>query len=195
MRIVAGTSKGRQLTYPKGGHVRPTSEKVREAIFSILGRQAVQESTVLDLFSGSGALGLEALSRGAAKVVFVEGDPVVIRTLAQNIKALGYTGSTRIIRRKVEAALPDIILAGEKYQLVFMDPPYRAELVRKALETKGFARIMEPDATVVAEHGAGELEVERLGDFVLVDRRRYGDTEVTFWEVTETAEDHDSSHQ
>src|SRR3990172_8994658 len=118
MRIVGGSCKGARVYAPRGSGTRPTSDKVREAIFAIVG--SVDGLRVLDLFAGSGALGLEALSRGAASAVFVESDPAAVRIIERNVEKLGLAG-TRIVRSD---ALRYVAAVEEAYDLVFVDPPY-----------------------------------------------------------------------
>ncbi len=121
MRIVAGAYGGRRLTAPRGGRVRPTSDRVREALFSILG--TVAGARVLDLFAGSGALGIEALSRGAAEATFVDSAPAAARAVRANLDALGIGAEVR--RADARAFLRSARAGGRQYDLVFLDPPYR----------------------------------------------------------------------
>ena len=167
MRIVAGLFGGRRLVAPKGDIARPTQDRVREAWFSILGAE-VQDARVLDLFAGSGALGLEALSRGAASAEFVEKARASLIALEANIEALGVGVVAKI--RKGDALKAAEALAPGSYDLVFADPPYDlgagARLVT-LFRARPFARILS------IEHRATE---QLAGD----DTRRYGDTAVTF---------------
>src|SRR5262245_8949602 len=129
MRIIAGRAKGRTLFAPKGKTTRPTLDRVREALFSILG-EAVEGTSVLDLFAGTGALGLEALSRGAVHATFVEEDRRVAAVLQRNITSVG--GDTRVLLKPLPRALAN--LAGNKFHLVFLDPPYDKNLLPSCLE-------------------------------------------------------------
>ena len=173
MRVVAGRFGGRRLTAPPGRGTRPTSDRVREALFSILG--PLDGATVLDLFAGSGALGIEALSRGAASAVFVEHDPRAVGVLHANIEAVGLGAEeARVVRAD---ALRNASLAGGPYDLVLIDPPYRlaAELGRTLSE--GLGPVLAPAARVVTESDRrSPLEL----DLPLTDERRYGDTLLRF---------------
>lgn len=174
MRIVAGKHRGAKLTAPEGLEVRPTSERAREALFSILegGRfeLTLRGARVLDLFAGSGALGLEALSRGAAQVVFVENGPAAIAALRANIAKLRAAGiadvreadATRFHERSPAPA-----------DLVLMDPPYGSGLWAEALDAIGRGGWVGPDTVVAVEVGKKE-KVEPPAGFVLADDRRYG---------------------
>jgi 16S rRNA (guanine966-N2)-methyltransferase len=175
MRVIAGSLGGRRLKAPPGRVTRPTSDRVREALFSMLGD--VQGARVLDLFAGSGALGIEALSRGAERVVFVERDGLAGRVLAENLAALGIGPQDAELRRSEAAeALRSARASKETYDLVFIDPPYgQAREWAAELEAQ-LPQLLEPGARVVLESDRREpLELE-MG----VERqKRYGDTSIT----------------
>jgi 16S rRNA (guanine966-N2)-methyltransferase len=180
MRIVGGTLRGRKLSTPKGAAIRPTSDRVREAVFNILLHGTpdfdINGARVIDLFAGTGALGLEALSRGAAFCLFVD-DGVDARGLIRdNAEMLGLTGQTRIFRR--DASSLGASSAG-RFGLAFLDPPYGNGLAEKALAELSRGQWLEPGAVLVVEEGAGVF-TDAPEDFVRLDRRSYGDTEVTF---------------
>lgn len=174
MRVIAGRLGGRQLLAPKGWQVRPTSERVREAIFSALG--GVEGKRVLDLYCGTGALGIEAVSRGAASAVMVDRDT---RPAMGNIHNLGLTDEIELVRAEAPdwiGAVPD-----GAFDLIFLDPPYReADLVAERLDSH-LSRILAPDGRVIAESDRrGPLEFPSLET---VRERRYGRTVVTFHRV------------
>lgn len=169
MRIVAGTYGGRRLAAPRGGRTRPTADRVREALFSMLG--PLEDARVLDLFAGSGALGLEALSRGAGEATFVDSSPAAIRAVRANLESLGAGAEVR--RADARAFLRNARSAGRQYDLVFLDPPYqRAGAVAEAL-AGDLAAVLAPRARVVAESDRrSPLELP----LPLLTERRYGDT-------------------
>ena len=170
MRVVAGIYGGRKLTAPTGSETRPTSDRVREALFSVLG-PSIQGARVLDLYAGSGALGIEALSRGAAQAVFVDRSHKATQAVRANLAALDIEAEVRPIEAR--AALRDASARREAYDLVFLDPPYRraAELGRELSE--GLAAVLAPGGRVVTESDRrAPLEL----DLALADERRYGDT-------------------
>ena len=170
MRVVAGVYGGRRLVAPPGDETRPTSDRVREALFSVLGA-SVEGARVLDLFAGSGALGVEALSRGAAEVVFVDRSQAAIKAVRANLAALGIDAAVR--RAEARAALRVASGRGEAYDLVFLDPPYRraAELGRELSEA--LPAVLAPRARVVSESDRRHpLELA----LPVTDERRYGDT-------------------
>src|SRR5688572_29418231 len=121
MRIIAGTHRGRRIAAPKGAHTRPTGDRVREALFNLVG--PVDDAAVLDLFAGSGALGLEALSRGARRCVFAEADGAACRAIRGNLETLGLTGA-QVLQRDALAVLREEVAASRRYHLVLLDPPY-----------------------------------------------------------------------
>jgi 16S rRNA (guanine966-N2)-methyltransferase len=174
VRIVAGSRKGHRIDAPKGVVTRPTGDRVREAVFSIVG--SVAGARVLDLFAGSGALGLEALSRGAAHADFVERDAGACRVLARNVEKLGLREGAEIVRRDAERALRDAARSGRRYDLVLVDAPYEDW---GALEP----RLGEPLAAVVADGGLVVVEtaagVEPALPLDLVTTRRYGSARIT----------------
>lgn len=171
MRIVAGEWRGRPLKAPKGA--RPTADRVKEALFSILADR-VLEARVLDLFAGSGALGIEALSRGAARATFVDEDAGAIVTLRANLPA---AERAVVVRRSATAHLRD---TGEQYDLVFLDPPYRLA-PRLGPELSGLvAGVIAPDGLAVSE--SDRRQPLELPDLSLQDERRYGDTLLRFHE-------------
>jgi len=169
VRIVAGAYGGRRLAAPRGGRTRPTADRVREALFSMLG--PVADARVLDLFAGSGALGLEALSRGAAEATFVDSSPAAVRAVRANLEALGIDAEVR--RADARAFLRNARAAGRQYDLVFLDPPYqRAGAVAEAL-AGDLAAVLAPQARIVVESDRrSPLELP----LPLQVDRRYGDT-------------------
>lgn len=179
MRIIAGSFRGRRLA-PVKGRMRPTAARVREAVFNILG-VAVLEVRVLDLFAGTGALGIEALSRGAREAVFVEDDPVALEVLQRNLKTLGLTGCTRVWPLPVPAALKKLAGRGEQFGLVFLDPPYGGGLSAATLTALATGGLLGPQAWVVAELSRREAVPQAPDPLTLKEARRYGDTQVAFY--------------
>jgi 16S rRNA (guanine966-N2)-methyltransferase len=174
MRIVAGTCGGRVLVAPAGAKTRPTSEKVRAAIFNILG--AVDGAHVLDLFAGSGAMGLEALSRGAASATFVDSARPALDAIRANLAALGLVGNVVAGDAVKLVAIPP----AAPYRIVFVDPPYRSDLAVRAVSALPAAHLA-PGAVCVVEHDRRNAPPDRLGSLLRTDERRYGDTIVSFF--------------
>jgi 16S rRNA (guanine966-N2)-methyltransferase len=185
MRIIAGAFKGRGLA-PVKGRTRPTAAKVREAIFDILG-SAVLEAKVLDLFAGTGALGIEALSRGAAQAVFVEDQPAALKVLRRNLETLGLKDLSVVLPLPVAAALKKLAAQGARLSLVFLDPPYR-EGTGAALAALAASGLLSPQALVVAEHSRRETLPEANLGLARQTLRRYGDTQVAIYRALDNSE-------
>jgi 16S rRNA (guanine966-N2)-methyltransferase len=179
MRIIAGTFKGKTIEAPKGLATRPTSDKVRQALFNVLEHGApgvdFEGLRVLDLFAGSGALGLEALSRGARFCLFIDEDVSARAAIRRNVEALGLTGATKIWRRDATRLGPAGTIA--PFDLIFCDPPYGKGLGERALAAAVEGGWTGDDATAVIEERAG-LRLAWPTPFTEIDRRRYGDTEI-----------------
>ena len=173
-RIVAGSARGRRLEVPPGNGTRPTSEKVRGAVFNVLG-QFFDGGAVLDLYAGSGALALEALSRGCERALCVEGDRRAAEVLRRNVAALGWEGRVEVRVGQVEVVAPRLP-AG--FTLAFVDPPY-ADGPEAALAL--LPAHLAPGARVVAEHDDRRPPPEVVGALRLLDRRRYGDTGISIY--------------
>lgn len=181
MRVVAGTHRGRALATPHHDGLRPTSDRVREAVFNILTHGvadfSIERARVIDLFAGTGALGIEAISRGAAYCLFVEEVPEARALIRTNVEAMGLTGATRIFRRDAT----DLGPAGnmEPYGLAFLDPPYGAGLGEKALLALRDGRWLTSGAVVVFEERAS-TEIALPDGYSELDRRTWGDTQAIF---------------
>jgi len=182
MRIVGGRFKGREIAAPPGRDTRPTGDRAREAVFNILAHAAwapgLEGRRVLDLFAGSGALGLEALSRGAAFALFVETDDAARGTIRDNIEALGLFGATRIHRRDATDLGAKPAGLGAPFDLAFLDPPYGKGLGERALARLKEGDWIAVDALVVFECGADESPV--TPGYTLLDTRAYGAAKVLF---------------
>ena len=179
MRVVGGSERGRQLKAPTGSAVRPTSDKVKQALFNILGER-VEGAVFLDLFAGAGGIGIEALSRGAERVMFVDASRDSLSVVKQNIEELGF-------RSRAEALLSQAELFLKKpsgpYDIVFLDPPY-AEKMQPLLELLGCAGILKHDSIVVAEHFRKQPLPENAGGLTRYRETRYGDTVLAFYKFT-----------
>lgn len=179
MRLTGGLDRGRRLIAPRGQRTRPTAAKVREAIFNILG--PATDGHVLDLYAGTGALGLEALSRGAASVVFVERDHAPLSALRRNIKELGAADRAQVIGADVCSGLRRLATTSQgRFNWVFMDPPYVKETEGVLAELSG-SGLLAPCAVVILEHDRRNRPPESVGHLFLTDRRAYGDTELSFY--------------
>lgn len=182
MRIVGGNLKGRNLSAPPGRSTRPTSDRVREAVFNVLLHGVagfdIEGARVLDLFAGSGALGLEALSRGAKFALFVEEDASARGVIRENAESLGVLGQTKIWRRDATRLGP--CAPTPPFDLVFADPPYGKGLAEAALRSLMSGGWTAPRAVLVVEEAA-DVEMVAPEGLELIDERVYGDTQVRFY--------------
>jgi len=171
VRVIAGRHGGRRLQAPPGEATRPTSDRVREALFSVLGPR-VEGARVLDLFAGSGALGIEALSRGAAEATFVDAAPAAVRAIRANLAALGI--EAEVVRADARAALRTARAAARQYDLLFLDPPYRLAGRLAPDLAEAVEGVLAPGGSVVTE--SDRRAPLALDTVPLTDERRYGDT-------------------
>jgi len=179
VRITGGSAKGTRLKAPPGRGTRPTPAMVREAIFDILGAQ-VPGCEVLDLFSGSGSLGIEALSRGASRAVFVEESPLACRIIKENLASTGFRQRGRVLVSEVDRALR-MVLRGTQFDLVLLDPPYHAGLAVATLKTLGSLGLVKAPGSVVLEHSSREAPPDCVAGWRRWKHRRYGDTGVSIY--------------
>jgi pantetheine-phosphate adenylyltransferase len=186
LRVTGGELRGRRIRVPRGDAVRPTADRVREAVFARLGTLAGAD--VLDVFAGSGALGIEALSRGAASAVFVERSPVVAAVLRENLRTLDLLERATLVRADVGTALRRLAAEGRRFHLALLDPPY-ADVDARARALRGLATsgILAPRATVLVEASRREPPPTTPG-LRAIDERRYGDTVVHWLEAEERKE-------
>ena len=178
MRIIAGSRKGARLFAPKGLDTRPTGDRTREAVFNLVG--PVDGARVLDLFAGSGAMGLEALSRGAASAVFVERDRAAAQTIERNLEKLDLTGAT-VLREDAVRVLAADRAAGRRYDLVLIDPPYRMLAGILSTLARHLPPVLEPDGLIVVESDAHDPEPEL--PLAVRTSRRYGSARITLFEA------------
>ena len=180
MRVTAGAERGRKLRAPRGATTRPTGAKVREAIFNILG--PLSPDTVLDLFAGTGALGIEALSRGASRATFVERDQRALAALHRNLREFDLSGRARVLDVNVAVALQRLSQdESSRFRWVFVDPPYASGEVAEVLALLSGGQILADGAVVIVEHDRHHLPPERVGALEMTDRRFYGDTGLSFY--------------
>jgi len=180
MRIVGGTFRGRTIVAPKGMATRPTTDRTRESLFNIIehGHDGCEGARVLDLFAGSGAMGLEALSRGAVQVLFVDDAAAARGAIRENVEALGQQSTTKIFRRDATNMGAPNAKMGSGYTLVFCDPPYGKGLAERAITSARDGGWLTKDALILVEEVKGAFNTPE--GFEEVDRRAFGETEVTF---------------
>jgi 16S rRNA (guanine(966)-N(2))-methyltransferase RsmD len=182
MRVIGGTARGRRLVAFKGENIRPTTDRVREALFSMLfsRRGSLDGLRVLDIFAGSGALGIEALSRGAATACFIDSARQAGQTIRENLDRCGFAKKAQVIEGDALKVLQN--LSGKApFDLIFMDPPYGQDWATRALESISASELLAGDGLICLETGINDPVPERSGDLYCADQRRYGSTMVHFY--------------
>lgn len=177
LRLVGGHAKGLKLKGPKGQAIRPAAARVRKSLFAILGDLSHQR--VLDLFAGTGSMGLEALSHGAQEVTFVDLDSQAISLLFENLKKAKLLAQSHILQDSVAKAIPRLYKAKQRYDLIFLDPPYDQGWIDRSLEILAKNPLLETEGLLLCEHSPREKPTF-FGGLEKVDERKYGQTLVTF---------------
>ena len=184
MRIIAGSAKGIRLKTPKGMNTRPTADRVKESVFGILANRPI-DAEVLDLFAGTGNLGLEALSRGAASALFIDKQAQSIKIMLENALLTDLAGLAIICREDVLQALRRLSNEGKSFDLIFCDPPYNLGLAPKVLQMLDTSRVLREDGVLVLEHSRHEKLPEGLKRIVAYRSEFYGETVVSFFTIQE----------
>ena len=176
MRIVGGSARGRRVKSPPG-HVRPTSDRVREALFSII-QNSIKDATFLDLFAGSGAIGLEALSRGARHVVFVDDNAARAAAISRHIEEFGWTDRATVLRLTAKRFLAK---SQKTFDIVFLDPPYHSDQMNTAISRIAEGGVVVDGGLLVLEHSSSSPTDEKITGFLPAKRYRYGDTTLSIY--------------
>jgi 16S rRNA (guanine966-N2)-methyltransferase len=179
-RIIGGSGKGRRLLAPKGQATRPTASRVRQTLFDILAPR-IPRCRFLDAFAGSGGVGLEALSRGAARVVFVEKSPEAAAVLKRNLAALGLPAEAEVHRQDSLVALQALADAGRRFDVIYVDPPYEGDLYEAVLEQVARTGLLDPEGRLVAEHFHKRPLPERIAGLERIRSVRVGDHVLSFY--------------
>jgi 16S rRNA (guanine966-N2)-methyltransferase len=184
MRIIGGEARGRPVRLPGGCRIRPTADRVKKSLFDIL--HSVNGKSFLDLFAGSGNVGLESLSRGARLAVFVERDVRLVETIRKSLAQLGFGERAEVIAANAERGLGRLIQRGERFDIIFADPPYDEGLAVETLKWLERGDLLAESGIVVLQHSIREKpEGLQIGAMAVTDRRRYGDTVLTFLKGTD----------
>ncbi|WP_429080533.1 16S rRNA (guanine(966)-N(2))-methyltransferase RsmD [Brassicibacter mesophilus] len=184
LRVITGKLKGHKLKAPKGMSTRPTADRVKESIFNIIG-YIPENSTVLDLFAGSGNIGIEFLSRGASRCYFIDNSHVSTSIIKENLEATNLSNQAQIYKNYVDRALTILGSKNICFDFIFMDPPYEKDLVAPTIEALYINRLLDEEGIVIIEHETkASLEEEYLG-LIRYDARKYGGTTVSFYKHKE----------
>lgn len=177
MRVISGSARGANLKTIEGNDTRPTTDKVKGAIFNILANE-IYGTKVLDLYAGSGALGIEALSRGADLAVFAEKSAPAADIIRKNLEHTKLIDKAKILKNDVFSVIKTL---PEKFDLIFLDPPYAAELAEATIKAIDEAKILADGGIIIAETGDGQLVPEMVGELQLCDKRKYGRVNINFY--------------
>ena len=179
MRIITGKARGLKLTTPKNMDVRPTSDRVKESLFNIIGTKIVG-TRVLDLFAGTGNLGLEAWSRGAEKVVFIDESQASLQLVRSNITKAKAENETKVLKGNAVKVIADLAARGERFDFVFCDPPYNKGLPAQIIEQVAKYEIVVPGGYLVVEHSQHEILPELPLKLEIIRSEKYGETLISF---------------
>lgn len=182
MRVIGGTARGRRLKSPDNWRTRPTSDRVRESLFNLLAPW-VTASLFLDLYAGTGAVAIEAISRGAKHAAMVEHDRIAIRILLANLQLTGFQTNAKVYQCTVERAIAQMQQAREQFDLIFCDPPYNTGLAETTIAWVNRASLLASEGLLVVETGVGEQLAAQVGNLVNYRRLVYGDTALWFYQI------------
>lgn len=180
MRIIAGSAKGRKLISPKGDNVRPTLDSVRESLFNILAPN-LEGARLLDIFAGTGALGIEGLSRGAAHCAFVDSSSQSLGIIRQNLTATGFTEKAKLLRLNAPSKLGEVARPGGPFDIIFADPPYTFDKYEKLMAAITDFDLLNEGGIVVIEHAIRGPKIEAPPSLTLSRTEKYGETALSFF--------------
>ncbi len=180
MRVITGSARGHVLKAPKGENTRPTSDKVKESLFNIIG-YIDEDSVVLDLFSGSGGMGIEFLSRGANECHFIDSNESSIKIIKENLEKTKLIDKSLVYKNSVDRAIKTLASKKIKFDYIFLDPPYDKALVIKTLEEINSAKLLKDDGEIIIEHETRLELVDQYFELIKTDYRKYGDTSISFY--------------
>jgi len=177
LRIISGKYKGRAIKIPKG--IRPTQSKIRKALFDILGKK-IKGSKFLEVFAGSGGIGLEAASLGADCVYFIENTPGCLKILKENLKYI-LANNFYLLAKDAFRAIKELALSNVKFEIIFLDPPYYKDMVKKSLQVLAQYDILATNGYIVAQHFKKDILPEKIGNLILFRQIKYADTQLSFY--------------
>lgn len=184
MRVIGGQARGRRLKVPKGQSLRPTSARVKEALFNILSRD-LAGAKILELFAGTGNVSIEALSRGAAEALLIDSSTKSSNAIQENLRRLGLADRSQIWIMPVRRAVKLLAGRGATFDIIFLDPPYEQRWISSTLALLAEGRLLRPTGILVAEHSIREKPEPRYGSLVSYDQRKYGSTLLSFFRTEE----------
>lgn len=182
MRVISGKVRGLKLNAPKNDDVRPTTDRVKESLFNIINGYII-DSQILDLFAGTGSLGIECLSRGASRCVFVDASKSSIDIVKSNIKKARVDSESEVMNIDCKSAIDKLKTRNEKFDVIFMDPPYYENLFVNSLEKISESKLLKEDGIIVVEHDTKEKLPDCAGELIKQKSKKYGNTTLTFYVV------------
>jgi 16S rRNA (guanine(966)-N(2))-methyltransferase RsmD len=184
MRIISGTAGGRRILSPEGMGTRPTLDRIKQSIFNII-QNRIEDAVVIDVFAGTGSLGLEAASRGAKECYLVDKGDTTFKYLKQNVENLKFTDICKCLNQDSYAALKDLGNRGVVFDLIFLDPPYLKDMIPPAIEIITEKSMLQKDGLIVCKIDTSEVIFQGNDEIILVDQRKYGNTTVLFYQYKE----------
>jgi len=181
LRVITGTARGRKLKAPRGMETRPTSDRIKEALFNIIGSRII-DIKFLDLYAGTGAIGIEAISRGAKKAVFVDNNPHAVKIIKENLELTGLLDGAAVLTSDASKALEILKSEGYVFDIIFIDPPYRKVLVKPSLEKLDYCKLIVLGGLVIAESSKTDVMPDEVGHLKRFRQEKYGDTVLTFYQ-------------
>ncbi len=182
MRVITGTAKGRRLKSLKGMETRPTMDRTKESLFNIISER-IPGCRFLDLYAGTGAIGIEAVSRGADKAVFIEKNPRAVKIIRDNLELTGLSGRAEIFCTDADNAVLMLTRKKELFDIIYLDPPYGRELIRKSIDLICRNMILRSGGLIITESGKLDLLPERISCFRMFRQQKYGDTMLSFFRM------------
>ncbi|MHB9096120.1 MAG: 16S rRNA (guanine(966)-N(2))-methyltransferase RsmD [Eubacteriales bacterium] len=183
LRVITGRARGRKLKAPKGMETRPTSDRIKESLFNIIGDRII-DAIFLDLYAGTGAIGIEAISRGAGKSVFVESNLRTIKIIKENLELTGLAEQAEVLCRDVSSAIRMLSKGERKFSIIFLDPPYLKDLVQQTLLKLDENHIIAPGGVIITESSKLDVLPEHVGQLARFRQERYSDTVLSFYRET-----------
>lgn len=180
MRVISGVKKGTRLARVKHDTIRPTTDRLKELIFDVIG-DSIKEAVVLDIFAGSGSLGIEALSRGAVKAIFIDNNTHALRVLTQNLRRTGFSSSSDIFATSAEKALRKLGKMKARFDYIFADPPYYKSLTRDTLVAVDENELLVNNGWLIIEHDASDECMDSVGRLYVTKQKRRGDSILSFY--------------
>lgn len=180
MRVISGSARGKKLMTPTSEAIRPTTDRIKESLFNIISPY-IRDSVFIDIFSGSGAIGIEALSRGADLAYFIDKDPKSIKLIKKNLEITRLIEKGKVLNMEAEGAIKLLKDKSITADIIFMDPPYHLQIIPNLIKAISDSKLLSKDGLIIAEHEKNVVPEEHIGDYSIFDQRKYGITLMTYY--------------